>query len=349
MNKLKWSILFIYASFVIISRVSMLTFLSQARIKKDIYILGWFSGLGNNIIQLSHAAYVSRRFGFTIHVPQHNFLKVEEKYLLHEIKPKQLQQKRYFPSTTAAVFLELQKQPNSFIASRWTLFRSLFYRFDILPYSPGLADYRNVLRKELLSIIPHHSDDTINEETLVIHIRSGDVFGDNLTTLHKGYIQPPLSFYLEIINRYGFKDIVIVTEKDLKNPCINQLRKIIPDIRIQTSDLPTDISTIMSARNLVVGHSSFSLCLGLASDKLKRMFIPQFDITKFFYHTRAHFWPNIVRRAFVSRSTFSNYADLDCDIRLIKILNYVPIGDWRNDQQQNKLMLEHSCEHILFK
>jgi hypothetical protein len=118
---------------------------------------------------------------------------------------------------------------------------------------------------------------------LVIHIRSGDVFWEDLTRLHKGYIQPPLSFYLEIINKFNLKDIVIVTQDDFKNPCINELKRLMPDIRIQTSNILDDISTIISARNLVIAHSSFSLCLGLASDKLKRMFIPQFDITNKFY------------------------------------------------------------------
>ena len=156
----------------------------------------------------------------------------------------------------------------------------------------------------LFPVIPHHADELIKDDTLVIHIRSGDVFWEDLTKLHKGYIQPPLSFYLEIINKFKFKDIVIVTQDDFKNPCINELKRLMPDIRIQTSNLLDDIS-IISARNLVIAHSSFSLCLGLASDKLKRMFIPQFDITNKFYYTRAPFWPNIYKYSFVSKTNFT--------------------------------------------
>ena len=117
----------------------------------------------------------------------------------------------------------------------------------------------------------------------------------------KDNIQPPLSYYLEIINKFGFKDIVIVTEKDLRNPCIKQLKELMPDLKIQTSNLLDDMSTIMSARNLIVGQSSFSLCLGLASDKIKRIFIPQFDITNWFFHSRGYIAPNIHRYFFDPR------------------------------------------------
>ena len=77
------------------------------------------------------------------------------------------------------------------------------------PFSPRLGDYRRILRRELLPVLPYHDDHLINDETLVIHMRSGDVFGDDLSEIPKGYIQPPLSYYLEIINKFGFKDIVI--------------------------------------------------------------------------------------------------------------------------------------------
>ena len=164
----------------------------------------------------------------------------------------------------------------------------------------------------------------------------------------KDNIQPPLSYYLEIINKFGFKDIVIVTEKDLRNPCIKQLKEIMPDLKIQTSNLLDDMSTIMSARNLIVGQSSFSLCLGLASDKIKRIFIPQFDITNWFFHSRGHIAPNIYRYFFDPRFSGSQFQDLDIEVYLIKIANYVPIGDWRNNEQQKTLMIEHLGEDIIF-
>lgn len=98
----------------------------------------------------------------------------------------------------------------------------------------------------------------------------------------------------------------------------------------------------MSARNLVIAHSSFSLCLGLASDKLKQMFVPQFDITNKFKYTRAPFWPNIYKYAFVANTPLSHFRNLDCDVRLVKVCDYVPIGAWLNTPEQRSLMLSHS-------
>jgi hypothetical protein len=338
MNKLKLVIL-------VILRVVKLGLLSYLPVKKDIYISAWYCGLANNIIQLVQAEYLSKRFCFTLHVPPHNFLKVEEKYPLHDIKQ---MQRSSFPT----VFGDLLEQPNTSVGSTFGLFRRMFYRFDSLPFSPDLADYRQVLRQELFPIIPRRADDLIKDDTLVIHMRSGDVFGEDLTKLHEGYIhegyiQPPFSFYLEIINKFGFKDIVIVTQNDFQNPCINEMKRLLPDIRIQASDLLDDISTIMSARNLVTAHSTFSLCLGLASDKLKRMFIPQFDITNKYYYTRVAFSP--IGGCFVSKTSTSHFRNLDCDVRLVKILDYVPIGAWQNSPKQRNQMLAHSRDLINFR
>ena len=348
MNKLKWLLLVVYGLYIILLRIPKLAILSKLPIKKDIYILSWYSGLGNNIIQLAQAEYLAEQAGFTVHAPPHNILKLQNKFLMHDIKPIPLEQRPYFPKTSSSLFFDLRKKPDLFAGSKLALFGSFYFRFDMQPFSPRLGDYRRILRRELLPVLPYYNDHLINDETLVIHMRSGDVFGDDLSEIPKGYIQPPLSYYLEIINKFGFKDIVIVTEKDLRNPCINQLKELMPNTKIQTSNLLDDMSTMMSARNLIVGQSSFSLCLGLASDKIKRIFIPQFDITNWFFHSRGYIAPNIYRYFFDPRFSGSQFQDMDIEVYLIKIANYVPIGDWRNNEQQKTLMIEHLREDIIF-
>jgi hypothetical protein len=77
MNKLKWSVLIVYALFLIILRITKLAFLSYLPLKKAIYLSVWSGELANNLIQLAHAEYLSKRFGFVIRVPPHNFLKVQ--------------------------------------------------------------------------------------------------------------------------------------------------------------------------------------------------------------------------------------------------------------------------------
>lgn len=346
MNRLKWFILMVYALFKIFVRVSRLTILAYSPIKKDVYILYWFGLLANNIIQLAHAEYFSKRFGFSIKVPPHKFLKVGEKYQIHDIKPKEFQQKSYFPSTTAATFLDLQKQPDRHVPSRWHIVRQLFWRFDVLPFSPDIADYRSILKEKILPIIPYHDDDLIKDDTLVIHIRTGEIFQ---LDINKTMIQPPLSFYLEIIKKFNFKDIVVVTQDDFRNPCIKELKNAIPEIRIQTSSLVDDISTILSARNLVIANSTFSLCFGLASKNIKRLFVPQFEVSKYFYYTRLPFWPNLIKYAYASEFSGSQFQNLDIDVHLIKMRNYIPMGGWHNEPHQYDVMVAHPREDVLFQ
>jgi len=59
MNKLKWFLLVAYGLYIILLRISKLAILSKLQIKKNIYILSWYSGLGNNIIQLIQAEYLA--------------------------------------------------------------------------------------------------------------------------------------------------------------------------------------------------------------------------------------------------------------------------------------------------
>ena len=55
----------------------------------------------------------------------------------------------------------------------------------------------------------------LGDDTIVVHIRSGDNFTKPCSI---DYIQPPLSFYKRVCA--GFAKIIVLTEKDKRNPCI---------------------------------------------------------------------------------------------------------------------------------
>jgi hypothetical protein len=44
----------------------------------------------------------------------------------------------------------------------------------------------------------------------------------------------------------------------------------------------------------------------------------------------------------------SQFQNLDIDVHLIKIQNYIPMGGWLNQPHQYDVMIEHPREHILF-
>jgi hypothetical protein len=84
-NKLKWLLLVVYGLYIILLRIPKLAILSKLPIKKYIYILSWYSGLGSNIIQLVQAEHLAEQAGFTVHVPPHNIMKLQNKYIMHDI------------------------------------------------------------------------------------------------------------------------------------------------------------------------------------------------------------------------------------------------------------------------
>ena len=110
----------------------------------------------------------------------------------------------------------------------------------------------------------------IDDDTLVIHIRSGDIFcGGN--PWGKNYIQNPLSFYEKIIT--DFSKILIVTEPDNCNPIVEQLTKR-NNVSVQSSNICDDFSTLISAKNLALsGVGTFGAAAAIVSPNLKNLYV----------------------------------------------------------------------------
>lgn len=92
----------------------------------------------------------------------------------------------------------------------------------------------------------------INENELFIHIRSGDIFQANP---NKYYGQLPLCFYESIIEKWGFKEIYILTE-DTENPVVNVLIEKY-NAKLLITGLPQAIGYILNSKNLVISFGTF--------------------------------------------------------------------------------------------
>lgn len=225
---------------------------------KKIFLKEWSEQLGNNLLQLARTEFLAAKIEASISLPIHPFLNLEQHYRLHTALT---DLPGIESSSTFNFFLaDLQHLGKPTIKLEESLLRNFYYQYDSYPYSLSLWNWRETLREKILPLLPSQLDPRITDETLVIHIRSGDIFQTDWAA-HAAYVQPPMSFYLESIEAFNFQDIVIVTQKDLKNPCIHKLQQQFPRIRIQAPSLVEDISTILSARNLVTGQSTFSLAL----------------------------------------------------------------------------------------
>ena len=264
------------------------------------HITHWAGQLGNHIIQLSNAIYLAERTFSKVSYPDHSLLR------------------------SATFDFSKSDSPNPRLIKG-----CFFYNDECLPY-PLLYDYerRAILRKYIVPLIfpSFMPDPRVSEKTLVINIRSGDVFrGDyeSKEAIFSGvsnYMQPPLSFYQLIIEKYGFTDILIVTQPDRKNPCIQGLMEWRSDIRIVEHQSPLDdLRILLSAKYLITAHSSFSWCAALMSSVLEVLFQP------------ASFQVKGVR---------------DIEIHTFKMNGYIPPGQWRPTRDNLSLMLTFPVQLI---
>ncbi len=98
-------------------------------------------------------------------------------------------------------------------------------------------------------------------ETLVIHLRSGDIFTD--VTPHPLYVQPPLCWYAACMEHhaktYGLSSVIVVCE-DRINPCVNAILSYCEETGIpagfQSGTLDEDFSLLMAASSLVSSRST---------------------------------------------------------------------------------------------
>ena len=211
---------------------------------------------GNTVIAITHCIFLAKIYKFKI--------VFEEKFLLINIsefdfrKEKQKKERREIYVNLSTLFANRQRGTNS-------LFHKKKYTY-IQKYINPNFNFKKI-------------DSYDFSKMLVIHIRSGDIF--NKIKPHPRYAQPPFHFYKKIIDDFGFKNILIVTEPDMKNPCIELIKKEYPHTIIQSSTLENDIHTLLNAQYLIVGNGTFSSVLSMISKNIKIVFTT--DKMKRFY------------------------------------------------------------------
>ena len=156
------------------------------------------------------------------------------------------------------------------------------------------------------------TNNDVNDKKIYIHFRGGDIFSSNP---HKAYVQPPLSYYKNIINDY---DSIKLVCEDKKNPCINELLKQ-ENVEYISNTLEKDLSILSNVSNLIIGFGTFGFLLYLMNPCLKNLYIPYFFINE------------------LPRGEWGN----DIKVHVINLPNYIKVGEWKNSEEQRKLMLEY--------
>lgn len=261
-----------------------------------ICITNWFGRLGNNIRQIINAVKIAQ-------VLNHHHIRVPKHKFLRDI---------YLPN----------KEPNN------TTINGNF--FSLIEVQKKFAININVLNIRIepayldiirsLSCFPVNSIIPLPEDVLVIHIRSGDIFGRNP---HSGYIQPPFSYYKHIIESKNWRGISIIAE-DKVNPVIPKLLKTYPHITHRKRSLSDDIKIILSASHIVCGIGTFIPGLTYMSKCCKTLYLPD----------------------------TSKNLSLERDLPHIKLIRYrfngyIEPGKWRNTPEQRQIMLNFTDVHVL--
>lgn len=167
---------------------------------------------------------------------------------------------------------------------------------------------------------------SLSEETLVIHLRGGDVFGGREAP---EYGQPPLGFYVKVLTHRTWRQVVIVHE-DHRNPVLQGLLDYcrsegIP-ARPVSGTLQDDLAVLLSAEHLVASRGTFGPAVVGLSRCAKNIY--------YFEDKFAIYPPKTGLTLFRAEDTSGEYRD--------KILK----SNWQHSPSQLALMLSYDSEKI---
>lgn len=250
-------------------------------------IQSWSGRTGNNILQIIRAIHYAI-------INSHNSIQFQKHSLL----------------TSNIITLEnIENSDKSTIND--TFFSLKKYNItDPEPYV--MKEYFQKYIKSIFKIQTENNNDVTDDKTIHIHFRGGDIFSSNP---HKAYVQPPLSYYKDIINEY---DSIKLVCEDKKNPCINELLKQ-ENVEYISNTLENDLSILSSVSNLVIGFGTFGFLLYLMNPYLKKLYIPDFFVNE------------------LPKGEWGN----DIKVHVINLPNYIKVGDWKNSVEQRKMMLDY--------
>ena len=253
-------------------------------------ISSWYGRLGNNLQQISNAIYFCQKNELNFHCPEHPLIRS----------------------------FDIEFGKNSELASRF-----FFFKGDSKDFECDTVELNCSRRRLLLQyVVPNFKffvGDAFFEDTLVIHLRSGDVFAGYEPP--NTYVQNPLFFFEKLIEQ--FEDVLVVTEPDQKNPVIEELKKN-KKVMIQSTSLINDFVTLLRTQNLASsGVGSFPLAAALCSKNIKN-----------FYYTNLFLEEHLNPRMLGQLDITLHQTDIDLN-------SYIKIGEWKNTKQQRELMIQY--------
>lgn len=183
--------------------------------------------------------------------------------------------------------------------------------------------YRNMRKTCQKHIAPNlklPQKDPIGDDTIVMHLRSGDNY-HRIFDPPTNYIPNPLIFYLNLIE--SFDKCILITEPDRENPIVHELSKI-DKVQIQSSTVADDFATLMSAENMALsGVGTFAMAAALCSSTIKNLYTTDLLLTEHLNYTMLY--------------------NTSVDVNVMELDNYLPVFpcSWKNTEEQRKFIIDY--------
>jgi len=220
---------------------------------RGIAIDQWFGRLGNNLMQVAHAIFAAKLSGQPrVTTPSGGELGIRRLFQL----PLSFEVESDSDFRTRVNCSENEKDSNV---------GSTYYHLACI--GTTRSDYTGVLRKYILPYLIDEARDACEQEAsntkveLVIHLRSGDL----LNSTHFQSRFAPCSFFDVLVEQdITFERVRVITEPDLKHPCLEYFVEKKKNITVQSESFSADACALMHADYLGLGSlSTFSAALSL--------------------------------------------------------------------------------------
>ena len=262
----------------------------------SVNIIKWHGRLGNNITQIVNAILFAEYNNISmITFPKHDYFK--KKFIdldKNDLNTNKNNKKKVFNDK---FFSRIE------ICKKYNLAETIFENNKI--------NMCEIIRS--LFILTENEKLDITDNDLIIHIRSGDVYNSNP---HPGWVQPPLSFYENVIKERQWTRIYIICE-DNKTPIIKPLLNKYDNIIFKIQPLQKDINYIIQSKNICFGMGSFIPALLLLNNNLNTIYYP-----KYCY------------RYIIDLNSYKEKKEYE-------LLNYIKKGEWKNTNEQIDIMLNY--------
>jgi hypothetical protein len=173
----------------------------------------------------------------------------------------------------------------------------------------------------------------VGEDTLVIHVRSGDIFIEGGS--NPSYGQPPIAWYQRLIEDSGYRSIVVVTQTrpalGATSPVVDEIRRRWPHVRIVSEGTEHDFHTLRDACHLALSAGTFAVAAALLNTRLRTLHIPVYEQDPD---------PNFV-------GLFDQECDLGFDQVRWDIHDYAGMRMWIRSPEQLRMLVEHPATSVV--